>query len=377
MFYELTIDNINDYLQSMATVDGFVDVSNMKIKDISGTINSVYLVESVGFKPFIVKQTLPYFKRRPDTEFLQHRLKNEYKAWKIYSQIAPEYLPRINYYDEEMSLFIMEYVENTLCLNTVLNKEIILDNFADDITTFLSQVFFVTASSLEKNELITFFKENDDAYKRTINVVFENWDREIVRFYDGNVPFSAARKAARQKAILKLQDKFQNQNQALIHGDLKGGAILIEPTHSIKLIDYEFAFFAPIGYDLGSLLYVFVAAHLTYSLYDGHENYKAWLLDTIALIFIQFEEKFFMYASDKHYTFDMQTILQESVGFAGVQMLMAKIPFFRLDSISRAEFRVKMEFYLKKTLDIANIFITNHEAIKSIDDVIKILLHFK
>jgi 5-methylthioribose kinase len=376
MFYELTVSNIRDYLRHIDVVNDFVDVSTMKIKDISGTINSVYLVESIGFKPFIIKQALPYFKQWFDAQFSQHRIKNEYKAWDIYYQVAEQYLPRIYYYDEDMCLFIMEYIENTLCFNELLNQEVILDNFADDITTFLSNVFFTTAFSPEKNELISFFKENDAPCKRTVDVIFQNWEREIVRLHDENSPFAATRKTTRQRAILKLQDKFQNQNQALIHGDLKGGAILVD-SHAIKLIDYEFAFFAPIGYDLGSLLYVLIAAYLTYSLYDGHQAYKAWLLETIELIFTQFEAKFFSNAFEKNCTFDMKTTLQESVGFAGVQMLMAKIPFFRLDSISREEFNVKMELYLKKTLEIADVFIARHEAINSIEDVIKILLHFR
>lgn len=375
MFYELTTDNISTYLQSLSQAKNFVDVSKMKIKELSDTINSVYLVESVGFKPFILKQALPHFKSVREIKFSQHRIKNEYRAWEIYNHVASQYVPHIYYYDEDMCLFIMEYVENTLCLNAVLNKGIVLDHFADEITTFLSNVFFARAYSPEKNEWIAFFKENSDPCKKTVNVIFENWERQIVRVHDQNTPFSATRRDARQKAILKLQEKFQNQHQALIHGDLKGSAILIDPTGSIKLIDYEFAFFAPIGYDLGSLLCVFVATHITYSLYDGHKTYKKWLLDTIESIFIQFEKKCCAYAKEHHYEFDMPTILQESIGFAGVQMLMVKIPFFRLNSISRAEFSVRVEFYLKKNLDIADAFIANHEKINSIDDVIKMLRH--
>lgn len=377
MFYELTLNNIGDYLQRLDAVNDFFDVSTMKIKDISGTINSVYLIESVGFKPLIVKQALPYFKQWRDAAFSQHRIKNEYKAWQTYYQVAPQHLPCIYYYDEKMCLFIMEYVENALCLNELLNQEVILENFADDITTFLSNVFFATAFSAEKNELTAFFKKNDAPHKRTVDVIFQNWEREIVRLHDENSPFSATRKEARQKAISTLKHSFQNQHQALIHGDLKGGAILVDSRHTIKLIDYEFAYFAPIGYDLGSLLYILVAAYLTYSFYDGHEAYKAWLLETIELLFTQFEKKFFANAFEKNCIFDMKTILQESVGFAGVQMLMAKIPFFRLDSISRKEFSVKMELYLKKTLEIADVFIARHQAINSIEDVIKILLHFR
>jgi 5-methylthioribose kinase len=42
-----------------------------------------------------------------------------------------------------------------------------------------------------------------------------------------------------------------NNAQALIHGDLHTGSILIKED-SMKVIDPEFAFYGPMGYDIGN-----------------------------------------------------------------------------------------------------------------------------
>ena len=50
-----------------------------------------------------------------------------------------------------------------------------------------------------------------------------------------------------------LKEKFVNDKQALIHGDLHTGSIFVKEG-SVKIIDPEFAVFAPVGYDLGNVL---------------------------------------------------------------------------------------------------------------------------
>src|SRR5699024_10952993 len=44
-----------------------------------------------------------------------------------------------------------------------------------------------------------------------------------------------------QKEVLILKDKFQNQSQALVHGDLHSGSIFVNE-RGIKVIDPEFSF---------------------------------------------------------------------------------------------------------------------------------------
>ena len=50
--------------------------------------------------------------------------------------------------------------------------------------------------------------------------------------------------------IAKLKKSFMTEQEALLHGDLHTGSIFASDTET-KVIDPEFAFYGPIGFDLG------------------------------------------------------------------------------------------------------------------------------
>lgn len=64
----------------------------------------------------------------------------------------------------------------------------------------------------------------------------------------------------------KLKNNFMNNSQALIHGDLHSGSIFVNE-ESTKILDPEFAFYGPIGYDLenviGNLFFTWANAYVT------------------------------------------------------------------------------------------------------------------
>src|SRR5690606_7298344 len=50
-----------------------------------------------------------------------------------------------------------------------------------------------------------------------------------------------------------LREKFLTHGQALLHGDLHTGSIFIRPD-STKVIDPEFAYYGPMGFDIGAVI---------------------------------------------------------------------------------------------------------------------------
>lgn len=62
--------------------------------------------------------------------------------------------------------------------------------------------------------------------------------------------------------------RFCERAQALIHGDLHTGSIMV--THdSTQVIDPEFAFYGPMGFDIGAFLGNLILAFFAQ---DGHAN---------------------------------------------------------------------------------------------------------
>lgn len=60
--------------------------------------------------------------------------------------------------------------------------------------------------------------------------------------------------------------RFCERAQALIHGDLHTGSMMVT-TDSTQVIDSEFGFYAPMGYDIGAFLGNLILAYFSQ---DGH-----------------------------------------------------------------------------------------------------------
>ena len=96
-------------------------------------------------------------------------------------------------------------------------------------------------------------------------------------------------------AVSRLKIKFMSETQSLLHGDLHTGSIMVTENDT-KVIDPEFAFYGPMGFDTGALIANLLMSYFSQA---GHEkkigdrkHYKKWLLETIKTIWIEFEKKF-------------------------------------------------------------------------------------
>jgi 5-methylthioribose kinase len=96
-------------------------------------------------------------------------------------------------------------------------------------------------------------------------------------------------------AISRLKLKFLSSPEALIHGDLHTGSVMVTAEET-RVIDPEFAFMGPMGFDVGAMIGNFL---LNYFAQDGHEDtpgaredYREWVLQTTEQIWTGFESKF-------------------------------------------------------------------------------------
>jgi 5-methylthioribose kinase len=96
-------------------------------------------------------------------------------------------------------------------------------------------------------------------------------------------------------AISRLKLKFMASPEALIHGDLHTGSIMVTEADT-RVIDPEFAFYGPMGFDVGAILANLIMAYLASA---GHErtsgerrDFEAWMLPTIESVWSEFARKF-------------------------------------------------------------------------------------
>ena len=119
-----------------------------------------------------------------------------------------------------------------------------------------------------------------------------------------NAPRSTAADEEFVTAMGRAKWLFMTKGEALIHGDLHTGSIMVRSPEggticdSVKAFDSEFAFYGPVAYDIGCLWanYVIAAAR-AFAL--GDEPRAAWAVGLIQQTWDGFEEEFRARWSDR------------------------------------------------------------------------------
>ena len=148
-------------------------------------------------------------------------------------------------------------------------------NFAENAASFLADAVFATSDLFlppeEKKERVSAFI-NPELCAISETLVFSEPycnGKNRNRITPGNEAFiqkTLYNDEALKAEVALLRETFMNKAEALIHGDLHTGSIFIgnntgtaidkngttEPC--MKIIDPEFAFYGPIGYDLGNII---------------------------------------------------------------------------------------------------------------------------
>jgi 5-methylthioribose kinase len=265
--------SIPGYLRSRRKMsDIFPDEGPLSIREIGdGNLNLVFIIESAdGRHSAVLKQALPYLRvAGASWPLTRERMRFESAALLKHNELAPGRVPVVYDCDEEMSAVLMEYLGRYEIMRRPLVARKRFPLFVDHITDFLARSLFFTSdlylSGVEKKALQAQFI-NPHLCKIQEDFVFTNpymespenkWNPVL----DPEV--KAVRSNSRLKlAIAEVKETYMTHAQALIHSDLHTGSIMVNDTDT-RVIDPEFAFFGPIGYDVGALLANFIINHVS------------------------------------------------------------------------------------------------------------------
>ncbi|MCI8270743.1 MAG: S-methyl-5-thioribose kinase [Erysipelotrichaceae bacterium] len=328
------IDFVKDNL------DYFDRDASLHAKEIGdGNINYVFRVwdEKTG-RSLVIKQADKKLKSsgRP---LGVYRNKIEAEILKLQNSFAPGKVPHIYHYNESMCALTMEDISDFKNLRTALLEGNIYEDLSREITDFMVQVLLSTTDLLMDRHM------KKEFVKKFINVelcdisedlvftepYFNYKDRNVITA--GNEDFVNAvlyGDEGLKKEVGVLRNTFMNASQALIHGDLHSGSIFINET-GIKVIDPEFAFYGPIGYDVGNVI-----GNLFFSLANklvtapDHTEFISWIERTISEIFDCFKEKAvhkltteieFPLYNDGFINGYVAGIMSDTVGMAGTEII--------------------------------------------------------
>jgi 5-methylthioribose kinase len=271
-----------------------------------GNLNLVFKVYgSTG--AMAVKQALPYVRLVGESWPLPlSRAHYEHMALSEQAKHTGRLVPEIYHYDETLALIAMELLEPHIIMRHGMIAGIEYPRFATDISTFMARTLFFTSdlalTADKKKAMIGAFSGNTALCKITEDLIFTDPYRiaELNRWTKPYLdPYAAQwREDGDLKvAVSRLKLKFMSSAEAMIHGDLHTGSVMLT-TEDTRVIDPEFAFMGPMGFDVGA-----VVANLLISYFsqDGHaeesggrDSYRTWILDTVVQIWIVFSEQFLM-----------------------------------------------------------------------------------
>ncbi|MCG8361313.1 MAG: S-methyl-5-thioribose kinase [Kiloniellales bacterium] len=269
-----------------------------------GNLNLVFIVEGPA-GGVAVKQALPYVRLVGESWPLPlSRAHFEYLALTEEAKHAPGLLPAVYHYDQTLALIVMELLQPHIIMRRGMIEAQRYPGFAEAITTFMANTLFFTSdlalTADVKKQRIATFCGNSALCKITEDLIFT----EPYMIAENNrwtsPQLDAEAKAIREDgplktAISELKVKFLSETQALLHGDLHTGSIMVTESDT-RVIDPEFAFYGPMGFDVGAVIANLL---LNYFSQDGHatpdeprEDYKAWVLNQVSLCWLSFERKF-------------------------------------------------------------------------------------
>ena len=293
---------------------------SVSVKEIGdGNLNYVFrAVEDGTGKSIIVKQAGEQLRISAEMRITTDRNRIESEILIIQDKYAPGLVPKIFKYDTVMCACIMEDLSDFRLMRYALMEHKIFPRFAGDVTTYMVNTLlnttdvvmehkakkalvksFINPELCEITEDLVYTEPYNDAKGRNI-VTPENLEFVKKELYGDR---------ALHLEVAKLKFDFMNNAQALIHGDLHTGSIFIKP-EGTKIFDPEFAFYGPMGYDIGNVI-----ANLFFAWDNGDaagdKAFCDWTLKTAEEVIDLFKSKFLVEFKKK-----VTDIMAKTEGFA-------------------------------------------------------------
>jgi 5-methylthioribose kinase len=277
-----------------------------------------------------------------------------------------------------MAILVMEYLSPHIVLRKGVVRGELYPLAGRHLGTFLGRTLFHSSdlylTAAAKRERMGAFLANSAMCKISEDLIFDEpyFSAPLNRHTQPQLDAlaeSVRRDTPLKLAVQELKAGFLNHAEALLHGDLHTGSVLVTRGDT-RVIDPEFAFYGPMGFDLGAIIGNFLLAHVSQG---GHErtrgerdDFRIYLLAQVSDLWTTFGRVFAdlwrehaqgdLYSRrllsdapelrERAIAVRLQSIWDESVGFAACKMIrrilgLAHVEDF--ESIADPELRARCE----------------------------------
>ena len=389
-YFLMDAEDVVSYVKEK--MDTFQPDAQLKCEEIGdGNLNYVFRVtDSEAGKSLIVKQAGNTARISEDIHLSTNRIRIEAEALRLEGELAPGLVPEVYLFDGTMSCFVMEDLSSYTIMRSALMDYEMFPDFADHITTFMAETLVRTS------DVVMCHKEKKELQQRFINPELCEITEDLVYtepYYNqngrnsytaGNEEYFAdllMNDEALKLEVAKLKFDFMSKGQSLLHGDLHTGSVFITKEKT-KVIDPEFAFYGPMGYDIGN-----VVANLIFAWARGTVNeqreFTQWaeeaIKDTIDLFklkFIRVWEENVTEITAKQESFRdayLLEVLSDTAAVTGLELNRRVVGLAKvkdLTSIVPEERKIQAE---RICVESAVKFIKNRNDIRTGEDFIQVL----
>jgi len=383
----LNVEEVTKYAKEVLTL--FAPDDQLEAIEIGdGNINYVFKVWCPKTGQSVIIKQADNVLRSSGRPLDMHRNKIEAEILKIEKQLAPEFVPEIYNYDEAMYALSMEDISAYKNLRKELMDGKVFSHFSENVSTFLADTLLPTTDLVmkrgEKKERVKLFTNPElcdisedlvftepyNDYKKQNVIPKENLEYVKAVLYDDD---------ELKGEVGMLRDQFMNHAQSLVHGDLHSGSIFANED-GIKVIDPEFAFYGPMGYDVGNVIgNLFFSWVNKYYVNPKDLNFLTWIEKTIeetidlflAKISAKYDNivEFDFYRIPSFKTKYIRDILADSIGYAGTEIIRRVVgdaKVVEVTSVTEMEKRIPME---RSLIEIGIYFIKNREKLTTGQEV--------
>ncbi|MEH6403571.1 MAG: S-methyl-5-thioribose kinase [Sneathiella sp.] len=308
-YRQLNVDLVPDFIRGLAEMQvlfsSFDDLEVVEVGD--GNLNFVYIVTNKDARDetVILKQAVPFLRIAGEGWPLsRERMKNEVMALKFHESLCPANVPKIYYSSDEMSLVIMENLKNHQIIRGEIVKGKIFPYLADHVSSFMAKTLFHSSDlylghDQKKRDVAKTI--NIELCKITEDFVFthpfeDNETNEYNPELSPEIIAAIQRDPKLRAAVGEMKYAFMTKAEALLHGDFHIGSIMANEEETF-VIDPEFSFYGPMGFDLGAMIGNLFLAYFSHDyrqrqMGNDPAAYRTWLLNCAKEVWCGFEEKF-------------------------------------------------------------------------------------
>jgi 5-methylthioribose kinase len=403
----LDAEGVRSFLATLPTVRELLgaDPRSWQVREVGdGNLNLVFIVEGASGS-VCLKQAVPYVRvAGPSWPMTPQRIFFEQAYYAAVGPFVGALVPKIYHYEPTLYCLVMERLSPHIILRQGLIAARRYPNIGCDLGEYVARAAFFTSDFARpfehKMQAMGLFSANTALVRITVDLIFTDPYMEAPRNRHTAPALDDYVRELRSDVTLKLAaahfgQKFLSDSQALVHGDLHSGSVMVTEQDT-RVIDPEFAFLGPIGFDLGAffgnLLLSYYAQPAYATAADDRRAYQEWILEQARIFWITFRSRMLslfrehaqgdllppamfsgsgeLAALERARSEFVDTLFADMLGFAACKMIRRILGFAHVIDFERIADVMQRARCEKSALAMARVLLTHPQQFSSVEAVL-------